>query len=127
MSISPQDYTKCAAHGLLGEPDKALTTNSQLRFGTHGSITVEITGDERDNCIRYCIASPGGSDLIGWRSVVVTPEMVTGRIVQFVAIEANLGKAIPNEDQRAFLDAVLAAGGVAIVARSVEDAARGLA
>ena len=125
MSISPQDYTKYAAHGLLGEPDKALTTNSQLRFGTHGSITVEITGDERDNCIRYGIASPGGSDLIGWRSVVVTPEMVTGRIVQFVAIEVK-DRGVPTNPQESFLGIVAGAGGRAIVAWSVEDAVRGL-
>ncbi len=47
MSINPEDYIEHVAHRLLGEPNKALTTNSQLRFGTHGSIAVEIAGDKR--------------------------------------------------------------------------------
>ncbi|MFO1127826.1 MAG: AAA family ATPase [Rhodospirillales bacterium] len=34
------------AQRLLGEPNRALSTRTQLRFGTHGSLAVEIGGDE---------------------------------------------------------------------------------
>jgi len=65
----------------------------------------------------------GSSDLIGWRSVTVRPEDVGRRLAVFVAIEAKTGGARLTKEQRAFVEAVRAAGGLAGVARSVEDAA----
>ena len=35
------------ARALLGEPNRALSTRAQLRFGTHGSLAIEIAGDKR--------------------------------------------------------------------------------
>jgi predicted P-loop ATPase/phage/plasmid primase-like uncharacterized protein len=34
------------AHALLGEPNRSLSTRTQLRFGTKGSIAVEIDGSD---------------------------------------------------------------------------------
>ena len=34
------------ARELLGEPNRELSTPTQLRFGTHGSIAVELEGDD---------------------------------------------------------------------------------
>jgi hypothetical protein len=64
----------------------------------------------------------GSSDLIGWRSVVVTPDMVGQTVAVFVAIEAKTGSGRPSEAQRLFLAAVKGAGGIAGIARSPEDA-----
>jgi hypothetical protein len=63
----------------------------------------------------------GTSDLIGWRSRVITPDMVGQTIAQFVAIEVkDRGRATP--EQLTWLDAVTRAGGLAGVARSPDDA-----
>ena len=35
------------ARALLGEPNRELSTRTQLRFGTHGSLAIEIAGDKR--------------------------------------------------------------------------------
>ena len=35
------------ARSLLGEPNRALSTRAQLRFGTKGSVAIEIDGDKR--------------------------------------------------------------------------------
>ena len=35
------------ARRLLGEPNRALSTSSQLRYGTHGSLAIEIAGEKR--------------------------------------------------------------------------------
>lgn len=64
---------------------------------------------------------PGGSDLIGWRIVPVTEDMVGQRLALFTAIECKTGRQRPTEKQRRFLDAVDGAGGVAGVARSSDD------
>ncbi len=55
----------------------------------------------------------GSSDIIGWT-----------REGLFLAIEVKCGKTRITEAQRAFIDAVQAAGGKAGIARSVEDALR---
>lgn len=68
----------------------------------------------------------GSSDLIGWRTVEVTPEMVGQRLAVFAAIEVKSATGRPTPEQAAFLKAVREAGGVACVARSVEDAQRAL-
>lgn len=79
--------------------------------------------DRFGNFIQYGVCNPGGSDLIGWRSVVVTPDMVGTRIARFMAIEVKGPRGAPSDHQQAFLDAVDRAGGLAMVARSVEDVA----
>jgi hypothetical protein len=69
----------------------------------------------------------GSSDLIGWRTVTVTHEMVGQRLAVFAAIEVKSATGRPTVEQTAFLGAVDQAGGIACVARSVEDAERALA
>ena len=56
------------------------------------------------------LAAPGVSDLIGWTQ---------GR---FVAIEVKASRGRVTDEQKAFIDLVRRSGGVAGVARSVEEA-----
>ncbi|HEY1035567.1 MAG TPA: VRR-NUC domain-containing protein [Pseudoxanthomonas sp.] len=64
----------------------------------------------------------GSSDLIGWTSRVIQPEDVGARVAIFTAIECKDGTGRADKDQRRFLGAVEAAGGIAGVARSENDA-----
>jgi len=69
----------------------------------------------------------GSSDLVGWRSITITEDMVGGRIAQFVAIEVKNETGRLQKTQAAFLKTVAEAGGRAGVARSVTDAVHILA
>ena len=64
----------------------------------------------------------GSADLIGWRTVTITPEMVGQQVAVFTSIEVKTptGRLAPL--QANWLDAVQNAGGIAGVARSVTDA-----
>lgn len=64
----------------------------------------------------------GSSDLIGWRSITVTPEMVGLRVALFLAVEVKTPRGRPTSEQVNFLHRVQADGGMAGIARSVEDA-----
>jgi hypothetical protein len=64
----------------------------------------------------------GSSDLIGLRSLEITPELVGRRIAQFVAIEVKTAQGVLSPEQRAFLRFVQELGGVAAACRSVEEA-----
>jgi hypothetical protein len=66
----------------------------------------------------------GSADLIGWRTVTVTPEMVGTQMAVFLSIEVKTPTGRLRPEQQQWLDAVQAAGGIAGVARSVEDAQR---
>jgi hypothetical protein len=64
----------------------------------------------------------GSADLIGWRSVTITPEMVGQQVAVFTSIEVKAATGRIRPEQQQWLNAVQAAGGIAGVARSVEDA-----
>jgi hypothetical protein len=69
---------------------------------------------------------PGSSDLIGWRSVTVTPAMVGRPVAVFLAIEVKAPGAYTHPKrlaaQHAFLEAVKQAGGLAGMVNSPEQA-----
>lgn len=64
----------------------------------------------------------GSSDVIGWRSRVITPDMVGQTVAVFAAVEVKDGKGTNSTEQDAFGAAVKAAGGIYGVARSEADA-----
>ena len=65
---------------------------------------------------------PGSADLIGFHTVTITPEMVGQQLAVFAAVEVKAPKGRPTPEQTAFLEHVAAAGGLAGIARSVEEA-----
>lgn len=66
---------------------------------------------------------PGSGDLIGWRTLRVTPDMVGTSIAQFLSIEVKTPTGKVRPDQSNWLAQVNQAGGHAIIARSIIDAA----
>jgi hypothetical protein len=64
----------------------------------------------------------GGSDLIGWTEMTITPEMVGSTLAVFTAVELKTGRLAPTREQTAFLGAVKRAGGLSGVARTVDEA-----
>jgi hypothetical protein len=107
--------------------DTEATVLSKVRLAIARYATVF-----RNNCgaykspaghwLQYGVANPGGSDLIGFRPVEITPDMVGSTIAQFVAIECKSAVGKVSPDQQRFLDLVKKAGGCAGVARSDVDA-----
>jgi hypothetical protein len=85
-----------------------------------------VLRDQRGVPVRYGLQT-GSSDLIGWRTTTITPEMVGQRVAVFTSIEVKSTTGRVRQEQQQWLDAVTSAGGIAGVARSVEDAERLLA
>lgn len=71
--------------------------------------------------IRYGLCV-GSSDLIGFRTLKITPDMVGKEIAQFVAVEVKSKRGRVSQEQKAFLALVEEMGGRAGVARSLSDA-----
>lgn len=64
----------------------------------------------------------GASDLIGWTSITITPEMIGRKVAVFTAVEVKGPKGQVTADQHIFLDNVRQAGGIAVVAHSEAEA-----
>lgn len=77
---------------------------------------------ENGALIKAGLMCNGSSDLIGWHTVTITPDMVGERVAVFTALEVKTptGKARP--EQMVFIDNVRAAGGIAGIVRSADDA-----
>ncbi len=77
--------------------------------------------DQQGRFVRFGLCK-GSSDLIGLRSLEITPELVGRRIARFVALEIKTDSGSVSPEQRAFLQLVTQLGGVAAVCRSIEQA-----
>lgn len=78
--------------------------------------------DDRGRWVKYGVGNPGGSDLIGFKQTVITPDMVGQKVAIFVAIEVKTATGRVTEAQQNFIDQVNKAGGIAGIVRSKEDA-----
>ena len=65
---------------------------------------------------------PGSADLIGWKTIEVTQEMVGSRIAVFSSIEVKAPGKRQEPEQGNWMRQVQAAGGIAGVARTVINA-----
>lgn len=79
-------------------------------------------GGRKERRVKYGVCNPGGSDLIGWRSITITPDMIGDRLAVFLAIETKAPKKGPNKNQKNFIYQVKTAGGLAGSARNIPEA-----
>ena len=77
------------------------------------------TQDGRNVQTGLCV---GSSDLIGFQSVTITPEMIGQKIAVFTAIEVKTESGKVSEPQTKFIEMVRKFGGIGAVVRSVNDA-----
>lgn len=66
--------------------------------------------------------APGSGDIIGLRSLEITPEMVGQRVAQFVSVETK-ADGTETPEQKNWAEMVRFMGGVAGTARSIEQVA----
>lgn len=67
---------------------------------------------------------PGSADLIGWRTVRITPDMVGKSLAVFASVEVKTPTGKVRPDQENWQQQVTDAGGLAVVARSPEEAVK---
>ena len=100
---------------LLGEPVRLLRNNVGGLKDVTGRFVAYGLGSHGGHILR------GPSDLIGWRTVTVTPDMVGSQVAIFAAIEVK-DKSKASLEQEQFIAQVRQSGGLAGVAHSAEEA-----
>jgi ribosomal protein S19 len=96
----------------------ALSKKGRAFRNNVGSVK---TADNRFITFGLCV---GSSDIIGWTSVTITPEMVGKEVAVFTAVEVKKTKGKESDAQVNFIERVLEAGGIAGIARSEAEAER---
>jgi len=66
----------------------------------------------------------GSSDLIGWKSVEITPDMVGRKVAIFVSVETKTPGGRLSREQEAWIERVRFFGGIAGRARSETEATK---
>lgn len=97
----------------------AVGSRPDVRLWRNNVGIATFSGGQR---VKYGLANPGGSDLIGFRKIVVPPEAVGQTLAVFTAIEIKTTVGRVSDEQKAFIRAVQQFGGFAGVARSVDEA-----
>ena len=95
--------------------------NARLWRNNSGKLPDPRTG----RVVQFGVGSPGGSDLIGYRTVMpVCPACghQHGEVAQFAAIEVKTATGRATAQQKQFLQHIKNAGGLSGIARSVEEA-----
>ena len=64
----------------------------------------------------------GSSDLIGWTSITITPDMIGRKVAIFTAVEVKIVNGRVSPEQLNFIDQIRKAGGYAGIAQSPEAA-----
>tara|TARA_B100001778_G_scaffold313809_1_gene298546 strand:+ start:700 stop:1044 length:345 start_codon:yes stop_codon:yes gene_type:complete len=76
--------------------------------------------DQNGRLVKFGLCK-GSSDLIGFRSITITQDMVGSKVAIFSAIEVK-DKGKTTVDQKNFLNIINNSGGYAGVARNINDA-----
>jgi len=64
----------------------------------------------------------GSADLVGFKKVKITQEMVGSELAVFVAIEVKTKNGRASQDQKNYINMIDSHGGISGIAKSVEDA-----
>lgn len=77
--------------------------------------------NDRGEYVTYGLCK-GSSDLIGWKTIEVMPWHIGKKVAVFVGCEVKQPGKFPTVEQQRFIAAIRQAGGIGVVATSVEEA-----
>ena len=111
----------------MSNQETVLQQNIRLALGQHSNLrlfrneTGKLPNPRTGKWVRFGLAK-GSSDLIGFKTIKVTPEMIGQDLAVFCSVEVKTNTGQLSEYQHNWLQAVKSAGGIVGVARNVRDA-----
>ena len=97
----------------------ALGTRPDLRLFRNNTGTLPDPRTGRP--VQFGLAR-GSADLIGYRTVTITPDMVGQQVAVFTSLEVKTPTGRIRPEQTNWLHSIKRAGGIAAIVRSVDDA-----
>lgn len=111
---------------LLSTGDTRLWRNQVGEYWTGETQVTQLNGApfvtiRNARRVRVGIPGPGGSDLIGLKTVSIKPEHIGQNLAVFVAVEVKSKRGRVTLEQQNFINLIRRMGGLAIEARSPDD------
>lgn len=117
-----QDHIRLAVSKAFGTCAILFRNNrGKAWIGKSARIAPNVVAIENPRRIEFGFVN-GASDLIGWTSIEITPDMIGNKVAVFTAIEVKTKEGDSTEEQKTFIRNVRRAGGIAGVARSEHEA-----
>ena len=111
----------------MSNQETVLQQNIRLALGQHSKLrlfrneTGKLPDPRTGRWVQFGLAK-GSSDLIGFKTVKITPEMIGKDLAVFCSVEVKTNTGQISKNQHNWLQAVKKAGGITGVARNVGDA-----
>ena len=111
----------------MSNQETVLQQNIRLALGQEKNLRLfrnqvgQLPDPRTGRYIQFGLAK-GSSDLIGFKTIKITPEMIGQDLAVFTSIEVKTNSGQLSEYQHNWLQAVKKAGGIVGVARNVKDA-----
>ena len=109
------------------QPETALQNRIRIRLSrackdlVHFRNSVGALKDENGRMVQFGLGT-GSPDLVGYKKVTVTPDMVGKDLAIFVGMEIKMPGKKPRADQKHWLDSLAASGGIAGFVTSEDQA-----
>lgn len=114
--LQKQVLVSCSGDGvrLWHNPSGSAYRGKVTRHGTGVIIS-------HASLIKFGLCT-GSSDLIGFKTIEITPDLVGQKIAVFAAIELKREKGgVVSQEQKNFIEMILEHGGIAGIAKSIEE------
>ena len=111
----------------MANSETKLQQEIRLALGTIPSLRLfrnqvgQLPDPRTGRYVQFGLAK-GSSDLVGFKTIKITPEMIGQEVAQFVSIEIKTERGKLTEVQENWLQKVKSSGGIVGVARSIQDA-----
>ena len=111
----------------MSNQETVLQQNIRLALGQEKNLRLfrnqvgQLPDPRTGRYIQFGLAK-GSSDLIGFKTIKITPEMIGQDLAVFTSIEVKTNSGQLSKYQHNWLQAVKKAGGIVGVARNVKDA-----
>ena len=102
--------------------ESTLLQEVRKESGKHPNIRLfrNSVGFDDVRKIRYGLI-PGSGDLIGWKTVTITPEMVGTKLAVFTSVETKSTRGTEKGNQKQWAENVIAAGGISCLVKKLSD------
>ena len=111
----------------MANSETKLQQEIRLALGTIPSLRLfrnqvgQLPDPRTGRYVQFGLAK-GSSDLVGFKTIKITPEMIGKDLAVFTSIEVKTNTGQLSKNQHNWLQAVKKAGGITGVARNVRDA-----
>jgi hypothetical protein len=111
----------------VANSETKLQQEIRLALGTIPSLRLfrnqvgQLPDPRTGRYVQFGLAK-GSSDLVGFKTIKITPEMINQEVAVFVSIEIKTERGKLTEVQQNWLQKVKSSGGIVGVARSIQDA-----